>query len=79
MKEYNCLQELMKKNGACSNTSCKHHFESSENLNCSIIAAGGGPYTLQEIGNHFGLSRMRICQIEKNIINKLKEKLKDFE
>lgn len=76
-KDYACIQEVIKKNGACSNTACKHHFDSESNLNCSMLAANNGSHTLQEIGDHFGLSRMRICQIEKNIINKLRNKIED--
>jgi len=41
-------------------------------LNCSIIAAQSGPKTLQEIGDYYGISRMRVCQIEKSILKKLK-------
>lgn len=79
-EDYACIQEIIKKNGACSQKLCKHHFDSEENHNCSMLAAAvNGPCTLQEIGDHFGLSRMRICQIEKNIINKLKLKLEKFE
>jgi len=29
--------------------------------------------SLQEIGDHLGLTRMRICQIEKSILKKLKD------
>ena len=36
----------------------KHH-------NCVILAAEDGPMTLQEVGDIFNVTRMRICQIEK--------------
>jgi DNA-directed RNA polymerase sigma subunit (sigma70/sigma32) len=42
-------------------------------LNCSLIASEEGPLTLQEIGDCFGLSRMRICQIEKGIFKKIRK------
>ena len=29
--------------------------------------------SLQEIGDHLGLTRMRICQIEKSILKKIKD------
>ena len=34
--------------------------------NCVINAANSGPLTLQEVGNIFSVTRMRICQIEKS-------------
>ena len=36
-----------------------------------MIAADKGPMTLQEIGDIFGVTRMRICQIEKSVLKKL--------
>ena len=41
-----------------------------QNNNCVIIAAQTGPKTLQEIGEVFNITRMRVCQIEKSIISK---------
>jgi len=41
--------------------------------NCILVAAKDGNRTLQEIGDLFGLTRMRICQIEKAALNKLKQ------
>ena len=34
--------------------------------------------TLQDIGNIFKVTRMRICQIEKNAIKKLKDRIYSF-
>jgi uncharacterized protein YqkB len=57
----------------CKNMSCRQWFNNEENNNCAIIAAELGPMTLQNIGNLFSLTRMRICQIEKNAMKKIRE------
>jgi DNA-directed RNA polymerase sigma subunit (sigma70/sigma32) len=44
-------------------------------MNCSIIAAENGKMTLREIGEILGLTRMRICQIEKRALLKIKDSL----
>ena len=37
-----------------------------------LIAAQNGAHTLQDIGQIYGLTRMRICQIEKSIFEKIR-------
>lgn len=51
----------------CEKTSCRywHAMESEKHHNCIILAARTGPFTLQEVGDMFNVTRMRICQIEK--------------
>lgn len=60
---------------SCQREHCKHFILDSNNQNCVVIAAQKGPHTLQNIGKIYGLTRMRICQIEKNIIQKLKNSI----
>jgi len=71
-----CFKEHQKHNVPCKKTSCRHWMSCENFQNCSILAANIGPLTLQEIGDIFGVTRMRICQIEKTVIQKLANKSK---
>jgi DNA-directed RNA polymerase sigma subunit (sigma70/sigma32) len=62
----------------CNKTSCSNWIKYPDENNCVIIAAKSGPKTLQEIGKIYGLTRMRICQIEKNIYKKMKNLFQDI-
>jgi hypothetical protein len=70
-----CFEYNKQKNIICEKTSCKHFINCKKNKNCTIIAAEEGPKTLQEIGDIFNVTRMRICQIEKDIMKKIKARL----
>ena len=50
---------------------CRLWINCEDHLNCTVLGSINGPMTLQEIGEIFGVTRMRICQIEKNIMKKL--------
>lgn len=81
-KNYECVAKVKNDNHPCNQTECRHFLSSEKNLNCALIAAETGPLTLQEIGEYYGISRMRVCQIEKSILKKLKsnsKKLSGFE
>lgn len=56
----------------CERKKCPQWIKNEGDLNCVLIAARKGPKTLSEIGNIYGLTRMRICQIEKKIYDKIK-------
>ena len=66
-----CFNEHKKYAVECDNTGCKYWAQNERNHNCVLIMAERGPKTLQEIGDLFGVTRMRICQIEKLIFKKL--------
>jgi hypothetical protein len=57
----------------CQRKRCPHWINFSEGHNCVHIAAQNGPHTLQRIGQIYGLTRMRICQIEKAIFEKIRK------
>lgn len=57
----------------CQRQRCQHWISNPESHNCVMLAVRQGPHTLQKIGEIYGLSRMRICQIEKNIFKKIRE------
>ena len=61
----------------CRNKECRLWVKCKAVQNCTIIAAQEGPLTLQEIGNLHELTRMRICQVEKEAIRKIKQMVYD--
>ncbi len=71
-----CFKEHERHKTPCNKQECRHWISSCRFRNCSILAAKKGPLTLQEIGDIFGVTRMRICQIEKTVIKKLANKSK---
>ena len=68
-----CYSLYDNNNIECQRKSCRHWVNCERFKNCSILIADSGPKTLQQIGEIFGLTRMRICQIEKKAITKLTE------
>ena len=80
-KDYKCILKIKKGMNPCEEKSCRHWVNCTKDLNCSVIASESGPKTLQEIGDYYGISRMRICQIEKTLLEKLKNSnlLKEFD
>lgn len=66
-----CYQQHEKKELCCNNKSCRMWIKASEHQNCTLIASKKGPMSLQQIGEILGVTRMRICQIEKKVIEKL--------
>ena len=71
LKNKTCFGEHKRLNLSCSKNSCKYWQEDSSCNNCAIVAAEEGPMTLQQIGDKYNLTRMRICQLEKMALNKI--------
>ncbi len=67
-----CFEKCESRRLECKISECRHWMESPEFNNCTILAANKGPMTLQSIGDIFGITRMRVCQIEKKILSKIK-------
>jgi hypothetical protein len=70
---YSCINNNRRCGRVCKESQCRYNMSNEKYLNCSLIASEDGPLTLQEIGDCFGLSRMRICQIEKGIFKKIRK------
>jgi hypothetical protein len=58
---------------SCQRKHCRYWIKHPSNQNCVMIASKEGPHTLQSIGGIYGLTRMRICQIEKGIFEKIRK------
>lgn len=67
-----CFSEHIKHNVSCNKKSCPNWIDFDSEHNCVLIAAQQGAHTLQTIGKLYSLSRMRICQIEKEILKKIR-------
>ena len=70
-----CFNYYKKSSKNCNNKNCRYWISADENKNCSIIYAKKEGITLEEIGKIFNITRMRICQIEKIAIKKIKDKI----
>tara|TARA_B100000085_G_C18359597_1_gene437752 strand:+ start:230 stop:544 length:315 start_codon:yes stop_codon:yes gene_type:complete len=67
IKNETCFETYKSCNVSCDMTDCRYWQNmDGSNQNCVINAANSGPLTLQEVGNIFSVTRMRICQIEKS-------------
>ena len=62
----------------CKTIDCRYWIQNKISKNCGIIAAKNEQnMTLEDVGKIFKVTRMRICQIEKSIMGKLKSSLQD--
>jgi len=60
-----CFAAYKESSKSCQKKSCRYWHSLEKHNNCTILAAREGPYTLQDVGDMFNVTRMRICQIEK--------------
>lgn len=69
-----CFDYHKKNNSICVNKTCRYWLKFEKNKNCCIISSKSeSKFTLEDIGNLFKVTRMRICQIEKQAIKKIRE------
>lgn len=77
--ESKCVATCKKHGVSCPNTSCRSWIDHEEDLNCTYVAVDKHEegLTLREIGERLGISFVRVCQIEKQALKKLKSKMKN--
>jgi len=71
-----CFETCRDNSLTCTKRSCRYWLKGQKEFqNCTLIAANEGPWTLQKVGEFVGLTRMRVCQIEKSAITKIENLL----
>ncbi len=64
-----CYERCGRTGNACSSRACRYWISHTGSMNCTLIATASGPMTLQQIGEIIGVTRMRVCQLEKRILD----------
>lgn len=72
LENVTCYEAIEKHNASCNKTTCQKWISHPAGRNCVFVTTKNGPLTLSEIGKIYGLTRMRICQIEKTIYQKIR-------
>jgi len=70
-KNITCFEACKAYKVDCKKTDCRYWIDHAQSNNCTLLASRDGPMTLQQIGDIFGVTRMRICQLEKRILKKI--------
>lgn len=68
-----CFEKNSRKGTQCAQRGCRYWISHPGEMNCTLIAASRGPMTLQQIGEIMGVTRMRVCQLEKRILDTVRE------
>ncbi len=68
-----CFDYHNKTKKECEKINCRYWINCKESQMCCInLCKNKSNFTLEDVGKIFGVTRMRICQIEKSAIKKLK-------
>ena len=68
-----CFEYHEKTNLSCEKVNCRYWIKNKESQMCCInLIEKKDNFTLENIGELFSVTRMRICQIEKRAIEKIK-------
>ena len=72
-----CAIECRKDQKPCGEKSCRKWIDYEDDLNCCLISISEkkGGLTLMETGDRFGLSFVRVRQIEKMALEKLSKRI----
>jgi len=70
-----CAQECLTGNNPCKQMQCRSWIDFKDDLNCVELAIEKyGSLTLKEVGERLGISYVRVTQIEKSALQKLRKK-----
>ena len=68
-----CAADNMENDSICKKEDCKLWIKYGEDLNCTLVSVKkNGKLTLNEAGARLGISYVRVSQIEKEAVKKLK-------
>ena len=74
-----CYQHYKLIKNKCAKKTCRYWINCAQDQNCALnVANNSEKLTLEDVGKMFNVTRMRICQIEKQAIKKLKDKIKEI-
>ena len=74
LKNISCFKAHSNSNMPCKISNCRYWHDIESSYNCIINKVNEeNDLTLQEIGDLFNITRMRVCQIEKQTLKKIKK------
>lgn len=72
IEQTTCFEQHKNHKVCCNKTKCRNWINLEKFQNCCVITVNeDGQQSLEDIGKIFNLTRMRICQIEKDSKEKI--------